>query len=935
MKGFFKSARNTYQAQDDYHKDDFDWDMNDDYEAYDGAADTEDYYEPEEDGEDYYESIEDGEETIGYYEGAEAEGEATQYDEAEEVGPEAVEYYTAEDVEEVEYYAEDAVMADAEYYAEDEFAVGDEAYYGEEELAGEEGYYAEDGTYVTYEDEAEEYYEQQEVTKRSEILRPAPYTDFGGEQDNIFTRLREKIKDMETFDKVVAGTGAAVLLLALVVGGLFLNARSVDGQIAEFAQVGSQLDGIEMIGEKGLVAIADAEQAKLAAAELVEENEGYNEAEYDDEVTIKLNMTSVMKDLKIKFTNKETGKLVANVPFNVTITNPSGATETWTDDDMDGIIYKKNITAGDYEVEVNALANARYEKYILPTTTQSVEVKKEIVYEKIDVSDEVKTEAEIDVSKEDTKVEVVVESSLTDTVEWVESTAVATTYTEVAKNTIPDPKTLVVKTAFMRMAAVSDNDPVPPADPVVNQPFTITPSATGATIGVGKQATINITASGNNGVPFTYATASDNSNVATALINADGVLTITGMSAGSAKITVTADYATGNSAPANYLLLDVVVYDKRTITLDKTAATVYVGEPYVLNATITDDTPSVVMTATSSDANVATVAVNARAITVTGVKEGTTTVNVVYNEGGEEITASCAITVKKNPREDKDTLLKDSAGNQLYVLENTTYREAVYADYYTATQFFVKGEAKYTGWQTIDGKVYYFKADGQKVTGEQIIQGAKYNFASDGSLVTGTGTMGIDVSKWNGTIDWEAVKNSGVSYVIIRCGYRGSSKGMLVEDPKFTSNIKGAIAAGLKVGVYFFSQAIDEVEAVEEASYVLSKIKNYKISYPVFLDVEPSGGRADKIDKATRTAVCKAFCETIRKEGYTAGIYANKTWLNEKMDAGALSAYKIWLAQYAAEPTYAGRYDMWQYKATGKVSGISGDVDLNLSYLGY
>lgn len=116
---------------------------------------------------------------------------------------------------------------------------------------------------------------------------------------------------------------------------------------------------------------------------------------------------------------------------------------------------------------------------------------------------------------------------------------------------------------------------------------------------------------------------------------------------------------------------------------------------------------------------------------------------------------------------------------------------------------------------------------------------------------------------------------------------------------------------------------------------VLELVKNYKISYPIFLDVESSGGRADGIDKQTRTEVCKAFCQTIQNAGYTAGIYANKTWLTSKIDTSALSAYKIWLAQYAAKPTYEGRYDLWQYKSTGRVSGISGNVDLNLSYLGY
>ena len=191
------------------------------------------------------------------------------------------------------------------------------------------------------------------------------------------------------------------------------------------------------------------------------------------------------------------------------------------------------------------------------------------------------------------------------------------------------------------------------------------------------------------------------------------------------------------------------------------------------------------------------------------------------------------------------------------------------------------------------------------------------------------------MSKWNGSIDWNAVKNSGISYVIIRSGYRGSSAGTLIVDPKFEANIKGASAVGLKVGIYFFSQAVDEIEAVEEASMVLGQIKKYTISYPVFIDVEASGGRGDMIDRATRTAVCKAFCQTIQNGGYTAGIYSNKTWLEEKIDAASLGGYKIWLAQYAAAPTYGGRYDLWQYTPSGSVSGISGSVDLNISYMGY
>ena len=279
------------------------------------------------------------------------------------------------------------------------------------------------------------------------------------------------------------------------------------------------------------------------------------------------------------------------------------------------------------------------------------------------------------------------------------------------------------------------------------------------------------------------------------------------------------------------------------------------------------------------------------------------------------------------------SIIKGSDGN---------FRKAKYADYYNDDlEFYRKKETKtgqyrYTGWQVIDGSTYFFDKNGNKVTGEQVIQGAKYTFNDNGVLNTGSGQLGIDVSKWNGKIDWNAVKNSGVSYVIIRCGYRGSTTGALIEDPMFRANIQGAQNAGLKVGIYFFTQAVNEVEAVEEASMVLGLIKGYNISYPVFLDVESSGGRADGISPATRTAVCKAFCQTIQNSGYKAGIYANKTWFNSYMDTPSLTGYKLWLAQYAAAPTYTRtKYDLWQYSSKGKVSGIGGNVDMNISYLGY
>ena len=323
---------------------------------------------------------------------------------------------------------------------------------------------------------------------------------------------------------------------------------------------------------------------------------------------------------------------------------------------------------------------------------------------------------------------------------------------------------------------------------------------------------------------------------------------------------------------------------------------------------------------------------------VTGVAEGKVKIKATCKVN-ESVYSVVEITVKKSVV-DPAAKLKDKDGNQLYYKKKGTeeYVEATYQDYKEQTVFYKKvkvaSEYKYTGWQTIDGYLYFFGKDNKYVTGEQIIQGAKYNFGSDGKLSKGSGSMGIDVSKHNGNIDWNAVKNSGVSYVIIRCGYRGYSTGVLVEDPMFRSNIKGAKAAGLKVGAYFFSQAVNEVEAVEEASMAIDLVKGYGLDYPLFLDVEGSGGRGDAIGKDTRTAVCKTFCQTVQNSGISSGIYANKTWFNEKISTGSLTNYRIWLAQYASTPTYsATRYDMWQYSSKGKVSGISGDVDMNISYM--
>ena len=213
--------------------------------------------------------------------------------------------------------------------------------------------------------------------------------------------------------------------------------------------------------------------------------------------------------------------------------------------------------------------------------------------------------------------------------------------------------------------------------------------------------------------------------------------------------------------------------------------------------------------------------------------------------------------------------------------------------------------------------------------------------AADGSenteflAASGNARVGIDVSKWNKTIDWEKVKEGGVEFAIIRCGYRGASTGALVLDPMYEQNIRGAIEADIPVGVYFFTQAVDEVEAVEEASMVIRLIEDYDVDYPVFLDSESAGGRgrADGLEAEERTRIHKAFLDTVKASGYETGIYGSRNWLNEQVDMEELSDYRTWLAEYAEIPAYDGYYHMWQYTSKGSVDGIETRVDLNLCYM--
>ncbi len=222
--------------------------------------------------------------------------------------------------------------------------------------------------------------------------------------------------------------------------------------------------------------------------------------------------------------------------------------------------------------------------------------------------------------------------------------------------------------------------------------------------------------------------------------------------------------------------------------------------------------------------------------------------------------------------------------------------------------------------------------------------GAKYTHQS--KFDNRTILHGIDISKWQGRIDWSKVKADGIDYAFIQVGFRGyGDSGLLsdaTKDPYFDYNMENAINAGIKVGVYVFSQAITEAEAIEEAEYILDAIGSYKISMPLVLDYEYAstdtglGGRLykAKLSRTKATKVCMAFCKEIDAAGFTPMVYANKSMLSDQLDAKQISnaGYRIWLANYTNKTTYSGDFDFWQYSEKGKVNGISGDVDMNFYY---
>ena len=448
MRKLFGRKRNEYDAyEDNIEEQEFDqWEDVEDSE-YEEEAEYEEDFEGEEEAE-YEEEFEDEEEAEyeDDFDGEADEEDAPEYAwDAESRENADAEYIEKADydvdakyAESTEYDADTGYDADTEYTENAEYDPDAEyeEYSGYEEnaLYQDDMPYDEDTEYAEYEEYPEDdIYDDEEEQgiipfagrkNRSSRSDGEGYTSRTGKRSFF-----DKLRGMNTFDKVITGTGVAVLVMALVAGSIYAGSRAVDKQVSGFAGVGKELSSITLPGESGLLAVSDAVAAKKAAASLVEEeekrrqeeeqqdNKSYEENDYNKEVEVSLELSSIKKDLKIKFINKKTGKLISNVPFEVSVKDAKGKVSTWTDEDKDGIIYKTEVTPGKYTVSVSALTDEKYKDYKLPAAA-SVEVKKDIEYKQVDVKNEIKSESEVNVKKEDTKInETKVESKLTNTVE--------------------------------------------------------------------------------------------------------------------------------------------------------------------------------------------------------------------------------------------------------------------------------------------------------------------------------------------------------------------------------------------------------------------------------------------------------------------------------------------------------------------------------------
>ena len=302
------------------------------------------------------------------------------------------------------------------------------------------------------------------------------------------------------------------------------------------------------------------------------------------------------------------------------------------------------------------------------------------------------------------------------------------------------------------------------------------------------------------------------------------------------------------------------------------------------------------------------------------------------------------LTPYKDPQEDDKDMATDPSST-----ENNGSGDEKKKDGVNDTEESLNKEA--TGDKEYDKDNYYaIEDDNGKKTYYEIIKDVPRNdYNLENNLINENGLLtykdskresvkGVDLSKYNGTVDFTKLNEAGVGFAMLRLASRGYGSGKISLDEKFVEYAQNAQVAGIQIGAYFYSQAVNENEAVEEANYIVGAISGFNVKYPVAIDIERVSGdeaRTDKLTNKERTSIVKMFCDTVKGYGYKPIIYASSEMLVGGLDLEELQDYDVWLADEKIPTEYPYRFGMWQYNTKGHIDGITGDIDLDISFIDY
>lgn len=293
---------------------------------------------------------------------------------------------------------------------------------------------------------------------------------------------------------------------------------------------------------------------------------------------------------------------------------------------------------------------------------------------------------------------------------------------------------------------------------------------------------------------------------------------------------------------------------------------------------------------------------------------------VSYSEA--EMQDMIDVAVKDASRQKEEEIL----GEVKEMMENGEGTSAMLRSLYPE-EIVVAANSRYYFFPILDTLKHHSYVEDQFVMDEDNV----LQYVADGEVIS---KKGVDVSRYQEKIDWKKVAGDGVEYAFIRLGIRGATEGKLILDEAYEDNMEGALENGIDTGVYFFTQALNKEEAVEEAEFVLEHLEDYDVSYPIVLDVEEvttKNPRTKNMEKQDWTDVCIAFCERIKEAGYTPMIYGNLKTFLIMLDMEQLEEYEKWFAYYQTPLYFPYEFSVWQYTSAGKIEGIGTDVDLNIS----